>query len=320
MTDLRRYYCPQCGSSIPGRDRFCIQCGAPQPKRHPVANFFLALLYAAAIYGVFFGMQNLITLFYGFMIIADLAPMNLADNVYESLYWQNFSANFALVSILGVLLTILIYFFVYTLRRRSFRREIELRPISPRPIAGILVTGAAANIVVAVIIALLSVLFPFVAEAGTENSEVLEQLFSGGNRVFEILYVALFVPILEEIVFRGLIYTRLRRAMPLLAAQILSAVIFGAAHGNLLQFFYAGLAGFLMVLIFEHYHSILASIAFHLAFNGCSYALQMVTDDLLFFALFFISIGVLLFSFYLIFGKNDRSTPTPTERTSHEAL
>ena len=125
------------------------------------------------------------------------------------------------------------------------------------PAAGSFVLGAAAQVVVTVSIFLLSLVFPYLAESGTQSGDFYSLTFGGGSFILEVLYLSLFVPILEEVVFRGLIYTRLRKGMPVLAAQLLSALIFGAAHMDLMQFFYAFLTGFLMPLLFEKYQFLL---------------------------------------------------------------
>ena len=124
----------------------------------------------------------------------------------------------------------------------------------------------------------------------------------------EVIYIAVITPILEEVVFRGLIYTRLRRAMPVLAAQILSALIFGAAHMNLMQFVYATLTGFFMAFVFEKYQSIWAPILFHIAFNSCNYLIAYITSDMLIYSLYCISIAVVLFVLYFVCRKSPPKT------------
>ena len=50
-------------------------------------------------------------------------------------------------------------------------------------------------------------------------------------------------PIVEEVVFRGLVAKRIQDYLGTAWAVALSAVIFGAYHGNVMQFVYAGLLG-----------------------------------------------------------------------------
>ena len=46
-----------------------------------------------------------------------------------------------------------------------------------------------------------------------------------------VLAVGVFIPAMEEIVFRGLLHDWLSRKMPLLVAMILGSVLFGLLHG-----------------------------------------------------------------------------------------
>jgi membrane protease YdiL (CAAX protease family) len=49
--------------------------------------------------------------------------------------------------------------------------------------------------------------------------------------------------------------------------MIISAVVFGAYHGNLVQFVYAGICGVLLAYLCEKYDSIIAPIVSHMVMN-----------------------------------------------------
>lgn len=82
--------------------------------------------------------------------------------------------------------------------------------------------------------------------------------------------IALIVPIAEEMVFRGAI---LRSLLHLFGkrkrwfAIALSAVIFGAAHGNVPQFLHATLAGLVLGWFYWRTQSIVPGITFHIVNN-----------------------------------------------------
>ena len=306
-----RYTCHFCGrGGLRDSDRFCPVCGTPQPDRtpSPVGRFFLSLLYAALIWGVMFLVQSGINTLYVYLVRESLPPSaSVSETVFYNTYWSVFSKYYAPVCIGGVLLLILLYTLFYTLRGKRFEKEISLSKISPSAAGGSFVLGVAAQLVVNVSIFLLSPILPFLAKSGEQSDQFYTQAFGGGSFLLEVLYLSFFVPLLEEIVFRGLIYTRLRRGMPVLAAQLLSALIFGAAHMDPVQFCYASLTGFLMAVLFEKYQSIFPSLLFHIAFNGCSYLFLYIHADLLIYALYFISISILLFAFYFLSSKPERN-------------
>ncbi len=87
-----------------------------------------------------------------------------------------------------------------------------------------------------------------------------------------ILLYALVSPITEEIVFRGLVYNRMRCYMPHAAAVIASGVLFGIYHGNPVQGVYGGCMGILMAYLYERTHSFFTPCLFHAAANLTVYA------------------------------------------------
>lgn len=83
----------------------------------------------------------------------------------------------------------------------------------------------------------------------------------------QILITGIFVPIVEELVFRGLVFRVLRKWIPFVWAMVLSAVLFGIYHGNLVQFVYASLCGLLLGYVYEVYGMIFAPILAHMVMN-----------------------------------------------------
>ncbi len=103
-------------------------------------------------------------------------------------------------------------------------------------------------------------LFPDVYE------DLAEVQYSGAIWI-QFLSMGIAAPIMEEVLFRGLIFRRLRTYCKFPIALILSAVIFGLCHGNILQFFYAFLLGLLMGMLYEKFRTLCAPIVFHAAAN-----------------------------------------------------
>lgn len=75
--------------------------------------------------------------------------------------------------------------------------------------------------------------------------------FFGGKVVFQLLGSCLVIPIAEELVFRGVVYQRLRVHFDMGIALLVSAGIFGIVHTNLVQFVYAALLGLLLAFLYE---------------------------------------------------------------------
>lgn len=83
----------------------------------------------------------------------------------------------------------------------------------------------------------------------------------------------LIAPVTEEIVFRGLIFNRMRRYYPHMAAVIVSGVLFGIYHGNLVQGVYGGCMGMLMAYLYERLHSFFVPCLFHAVANLTVYTI-----------------------------------------------
>jgi len=92
--------------------------------------------------------------------------------------------------------------------------------------------------------------------------------FYGTNIWLELLGSALVTPVLEELLHRGVVYTRLRRMMGIWGSVILSALIFACLHFNVVQFVYAFLLGIVFAIIMEKSKHLYAPILAHIIANA----------------------------------------------------
>lgn len=91
--------------------------------------------------------------------------------------------------------------------------------------------------------------------------------FFGGAAVFEVLGSCLVIPIAEELLFRGVVYQRCKVLFGVPYAIVLSALIFGAVHVNLVQFLYAALLGGLLAFLYEKTGYLYIPVLGHIAAN-----------------------------------------------------
>lgn len=101
----------------------------------------------------------------------------------------------------------------------------------------------------------------------TGYSEVSEQAFSGQPVGFMILVVGIIGPICEELMFRGIVFHRLKDWVKPQAAIAISALLFGIYHGNVVQFFYATCMGVMLAVIYDKTGTLWISIVAHIAAN-----------------------------------------------------
>lgn len=109
-----------------------------------------------------------------------------------------------------------------------------------------------------------------------EYQETMDQMTSGKSMWFLILSMGVIAPLAEEIVFRWLIYLRLRDYVRMGAAMVISGLIFGIYHGNLVQAVYAGILGMIFAYFLEISGCLWSSVLLHMGANIWS----LVSPDL----------------------------------------
>lgn len=119
----------------------------------------------------------------------------------------------------------------------------------------------------------LNVLFALTGFAGTSDSyqQVADRQYGVAFGIGLVLY-GLVSPLAEEVVFRGIIYNRLRRFYGPLIGIAASALFFGIFHGNLVQGVYGTVVGICIAYVYERRGSFLWPVFFHAAANLTVYA------------------------------------------------
>lgn len=93
-----------------------------------------------------------------------------------------------------------------------------------------------------------------------------------------VIATCVLAPVLEEMLFRGVLLRAFLNHHPRWAAISYSALLFGAAHLNVYQFLLAFWLGLLLGWLFERSRSLLPCIALHAAFNTAVVAIELTKD------------------------------------------
>lgn len=96
--------------------------------------------------------------------------------------------------------------------------------------------------------------------------DTAEALYSASVGM-QIVCLGLLSPIAEELVFRGLMYRRMREDTKAGVAIVYTAVVFGLFHGNTVQIIYATAMGIMLAYLCEKYGSVLAPAIAHVTAN-----------------------------------------------------
>lgn len=125
-------------------------------------------------------------------------------------------------------------------------------------------------------VALLQLVMPkFMLESYTDTQQIIE----GGGFLIQLLTAGIVAPIVEELIFRGLVYRRTKKMTGTIAAAILSAALFGVFHGNWIQAPYAFIIGIVAVFVYEKFKSIVAPIMLHMSANILSVLIMTLASS-----------------------------------------
>lgn len=110
------------------------------------------------------------------------------------------------------------------------------------------------------------------ADASQTYQEVAGRQYGVAFGVGIILY-GVISPLAEEVVFRGVIYNRLRRFYGPVIGAVVSGAFFGVFHGNLVQGVYGACMGILIAYVYERQGSFFFPVIFHAVANLAVYSI-----------------------------------------------
>lgn len=109
-----------------------------------------------------------------------------------------------------------------------------------------------------------------------KDYELVTSALYGQNLLLEVLVMVIAAPIAEELLFRGVLFRRMRTYCSYLPAAIITALIFALIHGNILQGIYGFAVGMLFTYVYEMLRTIWAPVVCHAAANAVS---LLVTEN-----------------------------------------
>lgn len=84
---------------------------------------------------------------------------------------------------------------------------------------------------------------------------------------FQLLASGLMIPLVEELIFRGMVFASLRDKLPFFLSAAMSSALFGLFHGNLPQGVYAFVVGIAAAWLYQTCSTLLAPILLHVSAN-----------------------------------------------------
>ena len=262
---------------------------------------FKAVLKAVVYFGVYLLTQVLVSFVYSTVLTTqmtmelmaageELDVMAMAMEVTEVLMGRLMEMTFV-----AGLVTLLIFWLVFLIRKKKFTKEVGLRRFPVKGILPIAILAACFNVITSVIVSY----FPWPQswmDSYMANSSAID------GSLMAWLTAVLMAPVLEEIVFRGLMYTRLKKGLPVIAAAIVTSLAFGIAHGTIIWAIYTFIFSMVLIWVFEKFQSLGACIVLHMAYNLSGMALGLIPEEaaIVIWILFVVGIVAAFFAYKMI--------------------
>ena len=228
----------------------------------------IALGKSVCYLALFLGAQVLVML----PVVVAAAVQSALENweAAEQLYGVLYESAMLFTAVSGLLAIGVILLF-YRIRRKKLGDALWLRRVEgPGLLSGAALAPALYLGITVAMMALPEAWMDSYAEASASV---------GDGGVGGAIAVVLVAPVVEEFIFRGLIMTRLARAMPGRLAAALSAAVFGACHGHPVWFAYAFVLGVVFGLMDLRLGSIWPSILAHMVFNAIGQVFSLLPED-----------------------------------------
>ena len=109
-----------------------------------------------------------------------------------------------------------------------------------------------------------------------DYKDIASQLYSE-PLIVQIIVIGILMPIVEELIFRGIIFEKLRNISHEKFSILLTSLIFGLYHGNFFQGCYAFIFSIFMLYVYKKVGTFAAPVLFHIVSNLSCLVLEQLT-------------------------------------------
>ena len=231
-------------------------------------KFWVNVGKAAAYFGAYFGGQMVVSFIVNFVLSAVISAKMVMESgaldmdLYTEQVMGTLTNVMPYILIASGLLTILVFFIVAKIRKKKFTQTVGLTKFKGATIAPIILGGIGFNFAISYLMNLIP--FP---ESWIESYQASSSELLGGTGIALWISVVIMAPLVEELTFRGFMYTRLKQGMPKWIAIVVTSLIFGCVHGTIIWAMYTFVFSLALIAILERTKSTWACVLFHMSFN-----------------------------------------------------
>ncbi len=278
-----------------------------QVNNQPKKKIWKGILFSVLALIAAFAVQLLVTIPMVVILLVQCisqagGDINAAMELYmEATMGSDFMTNTLVASTAAYGIVVLLWYklaFVkkYTAEKKAAFKETVLKG----KVIGSLVIAAVGcyclDLLVATLVGMLS-------PATMESFNEMMGSALGGNEFMAFLAVVILAPIAEEVLFRGIVFRMLSKHWSEVAAIIVSTVLFGLYHGNLMQAIYVLPIGLLLGYTVYKCKSVLPCILIHMINNFMPYVVEVLPEALQvewFFAIIMVVCAAVLYGIWIM--------------------
>lgn len=196
---------------------------------------------------------------------------------------QNYiSDNALIITIITFIIFGFIFYKIYQKYHNTYNQKFGIKSIG-----FLIILGIALNLSYNLIMGGLNSIVHFTNNYDTINISV----------ALYIICTGILGPILEEFLFRGIVFNKLKAFNKQMKAILITTITFAIFHSNPIQMLYAFCLGFILIYVYEKYKNLVAPILVHIASNIMNiFACMLIINNnhLLNLFLLIMSLGILL--------------------------
>lgn len=214
------------------------------------------------------------------------------------------------IFITGVIISAIISFFIYwgitSLRKQKIFEICNFKKVKLQYLIVALIMGISINIINEYLLTQMIKIEIF--KEAFQRFMFLAEMMRNTNIIISILGIGIIGPVIEEIIFRGLLFDELKKVMPVSLVIIIQGVAFGIYHFNIIQFIYATLIGLLLGVVYALTKNIWPMIIIHIVNNICA---LFIPENHKIISPIFVILFIILTILCLIYFYKKRETRMP---------
>lgn len=219
------------------------------------------------------------------------------------------------IAVPSLIVSSVLFILTFMLYKLIRKHKFDFKTVESHKASFMVCFGFTLNVLLSLI---LTIVISFLPKGLTDSLNLSTDLVLAGQPLWVLLLgTGILCPIMEELVFRYGICGTMARSNPKVAL-IVSSVIFGIVHGNVIQGVYATILGLIFGIIYLKYRNIWYPALIHMAINSSSVILSCLGLDWLMIIFLIVGVGGIVYLTNLHPELKDIFKKEPAKITENE--